>query len=454
MKTTELFDFRFVDRKREQEILNNFFENKTETTLWIKGDGGLGKTTFFNYVYNNWQKYSLCYINIKNGINSANIISEFILKLQSFCDIDFLSMVKKKYKQFYNCVYKSFKDITTELFPQINNIVSIILDTGYIAITMHDKHISTIEMINDYIRKILEKRNLCICVDNFSRCDLETANIFFQVFKTFFQEEGFRGCIITTSEELKNSLQEAIHHCLPYTEIKISNLKKFIYFCEILEPIFELKDFEEADLKYLFEKCKGSPRQLSTIISKLLEKNGIIINSLSKARIDKKILFTILQAECIRFKEDDFTAAQKWIIFSYICLAEITSVEMLEKLALYVADRSFLHRAYNQQTFQTELLHLIDNKILIYDANNTISTCHDIDYRELTDIFYNSQLKGIFTQYAYEFLKMYSEFPEKQELLCKHAREVGISGWERMNFCYGKSLAKKKQFYDAQRIFS
>ena len=51
MNTTELFKFRFVDREYERQILNNFFLNKSDKTLWIKGDSGLGKTTFFNYMY-------------------------------------------------------------------------------------------------------------------------------------------------------------------------------------------------------------------------------------------------------------------------------------------------------------------------------------------------------------------------------------------------------------------
>ena len=65
MKTTELFNFPFVDRTYERDIINNFFNNKSETTLWIKGASGFGKTTFFNYMYDNWDQYSLCYVNIK-----------------------------------------------------------------------------------------------------------------------------------------------------------------------------------------------------------------------------------------------------------------------------------------------------------------------------------------------------------------------------------------------------
>ena len=38
MKTSDLFNFQFVDRSKEQKIINNFFQNITGKTLWIKGE--------------------------------------------------------------------------------------------------------------------------------------------------------------------------------------------------------------------------------------------------------------------------------------------------------------------------------------------------------------------------------------------------------------------------------
>ena len=88
MKTSDLFNFQFVDRSKEQKIINNFFQNITGKTLWIKGESGLGKTAFFNYVYNNWNNYSLCYINVKTESTAAEILQVFVLELQKYSDID------------------------------------------------------------------------------------------------------------------------------------------------------------------------------------------------------------------------------------------------------------------------------------------------------------------------------------------------------------------------------
>lgn len=453
MNTTELFNFRFVDRQREQDILNNFFINKSESTLWIKGSRGLGKTTFFNYVFDQEIPYSLCYVNIKTESSAVDILSDFLLELQKECEMDFLSLIKTKYKKFYNGTYKNTKEITNMIFPEISTIASVLLDFGYIAITLNDEQTNSIEVINDYIRTILNNKKLCICIDNFSRCDLETASIFFQIFKTFFSKEYFRSCIITTSEDLQEDLRDAIYHNLPYTEIQINELDKYIYFSQILTPIFDLSAFETDDIKYLYKKCGGSPKKLATVISKLLEKNGITIYHSSRAKINKKALFCILQSEHIHFKEEDFNATKKWVIFSYLCLSEEVDYLEYEKLALFIAKKFFLFQSYDQQLFQKELLSLIDSHILKIKDNNKITIYYDDDYIELLDIFQNSQFKGMFSQYSYEFLLQQPDFPDKQKLLCRHAREANIIKWEQLNFRYGKLLSKKKQYYDAQKVF-
>lgn len=454
MKSTELFDFRFVDRKKEKNIIEKFFSEHSGNTLWIKGDSGMGKTTFFKYVLEQQSTYSLCYINIGLESNSTEILSELIMELQKNSEAHFLTQIKRKYKKFYNNVYKDTKNITEEIFPQISNIASIILDLGYIAVTWDEKHKNAADLIVEYLAEILKDKRICICIDNFSRCDLKTAEIIYYIFKSFFGEEKFRSCIITTSEDLQNSLQDSIYRNLPYRELKIKALDKYIYFCEILTPIFDLNEFQPEDIEYIYNKCNGSPQKLSTIISKLLEKSAIDFEKRQKAKIDKKVLFSLLQNENIRFKENDFSSLQKWIIFSYMCQEKVVEIEYLEKLALYISKRFSLYRTYGKAEFENELLNLIDNKVLKYNPDNTITYWHDADYRDLVDIFYSSPFKGMFSQYSYEFFLKCESFSNREALLCKHAQEAKIADWKRLNFSYGKKCSKKGRIFEAQKIFA
>ncbi len=454
MNTVELFDFQFVDRDIERIALNDFISKNDEVSLWIKGARGYGKTEFLNYGLKKQKEFELCYFDIKTDKNSSEIISDFIIELQKHCSSDFMSSVKEKYKHFYNNTYQKTKKITSELFPEIGNIASMILDTGYYAVTITDENRSTVDIINDYIALILNNKKLCLCIDNFSRCDIEVAQIFFQIIKKFIQEENFKSCIITTSEDLSNELKDAIYHNLPWKKIDINKLKKFDYFYQILNPIFIMDDFSDEDLNYIYLKCNGSPKKLSTIISKLLEKNGITLASTGKSIIDKNILFSILQSDHIKFEETDFSSEQKWIIFSYLSLYEKVPVLWLKNLAIYISEKFFLYHTYDERIFEKELLGLIENKILVYSAKGEISTYHDLDYIELSDIFNDFPIKNLFSQYTYEFLLKHDDIPGREKLICRHAYLAQIPNWYFMNFQYGKQLLKNGLYYDAHKVFS
>lgn len=56
---TTLFQFEFTDRKKEQEILQNFLDNHSSKVLWIYGKSGTGKTFLFNIALNSVMLYML-----------------------------------------------------------------------------------------------------------------------------------------------------------------------------------------------------------------------------------------------------------------------------------------------------------------------------------------------------------------------------------------------------------
>lgn len=455
MNTTDLFNFRFVDRDNERKKFKKFFKNSEENVLWVKGKRGFGKTTFINFMLEEYPQYALCYLDIPKQSDSLNIIIDLISQLQKQCGINFIEETQNKYKEFYNKTYKSAQKITSTLFPQISNIIEIIMDTAYYAVTKSDEKKESIDIIYHYITTILNSKKLCICIDNLSRCNSDTIDFFFKIIKVFLSNQNFRACIITTSEDLSSDSKSEIFRYLPFTDIEITRLKKYTYFYEILDPIFDLNNFEKEDFEYIFIKCEGSPKKLSTIISKLLEKQGITLHKQSKATINKSILFSILQAESIKFKDSDFTAPQKWIVFSFICIGEKISIEYLKDLALYISSKFFLYYTYDIAVFRKELLNLIENRILEYaDDSNMIDTFHDEDYLELTEIFNESPMFGMFTHRTFEFFLLHPEYPNYEKIVCKNAMRANVPEWEKMNFRYGKKLFKQKQYQDAQQVFN
>lgn len=455
MKTTDLFNFRFVDRNNEQHRFKRFFENSGGNILWIRGQRGLGKTTFVNFMMKEYPEYNLCYLNISPESDSVTIISEFVQQLQRHCEFSFIEETKNRYKEFYSSAYQTLKKITNVLFPQISDIIELVLDTGYYVVTKSDEKKESIDIIYHFIELILSKKKLCMCIDNLSRCNTDTIHFFLRVIKNFLQNDNFRACIVTTSEDLNSDIKSEILRCLPLVDIEIARFQKNNYFYEILEPIFNLSNFEQQDFEYIFTKCEGSPKKLSTVISKLLEKQGIALYKNSKAIINKSILFSILQTEHIKFKESDFTSPQKWIIFSFICIGEKISIEYLKDLAIYISGNLFLYYTYDTKIFNAELLKLIENRVLKYsDSDNLIDACHDEDYIELQDIFNESPISSMFSSRTFEFFSGHTEYSNAEKIICKNAMRANIPEWEKLNFRYGKKLFHKKQYQDAQQIFT
>ena len=455
MNTTDLFQFNFVDRTVEQIKMEKFLSTSSGNVLWIKGKRGLGKTKFFKYVFQNHKNDILCYIDVKTNESSVDILSTFIMELQNHSEQDFISHVTQNYKRFYKTYQKS-STIASEILPQISKIISVILDFAYYVTTYSDEDKNTLDIINKYIEAIIKHKKVCICIDNFSRCDKKTAEIFFQIFKKFTYEDNFKSCIITTDEDLTPELKEQIFFYLPFKDIEIKEFNESRYFREIMNPIFELEEFSNQDFEYLYSKCYGNPKVLATTISKLLEKNGINLNR-EKAQINRILLMEILVQNRIKFEDNDFSSQQKWVIFSYLCLTEQISAEIIEKLALYISKRCFLYPGYDTIIFKNQLRTLVENKVLNLNYNGRIemiSPCHDLDYIELMDIFKESQLKGLFSQYTYEFLLQTPEVPSREALLCQHAREANVAGWEVRNFRYGKKLFHSNQIYEAQKILN
>lgn len=453
MNTTDLFNFKFVDREDERKKFDSYFRHWEENVLWIKGNRGYGKTQLVNYICTKQKEFEVCYIDIKIGFTSTDIFSNLLIELQKFHDTNFMDYIKKNYKAFYNQVYKKTEDLTTVLFPDISYITKIITSLGYYAITYSDERKNPIDLIIDYMEKILDKKKLFICIDNFSRINLETAKIFFEIFKKFLYNKNFRGCIITTTEDLNQELKLEILKFLPFEDIEICKFDKYDFFYQILDPIFDLHSFTEKDMEYLWFKCEGSPKKLSTIISKLMEKHGIIIYKSQKAQIDKKVFFTILQESHIRFKSSDFNIMQKWVLFSYLCFNESANIDILRQLAIYITQKCIFFNNLKEDIFKNTLLELIENKILFCSLDGVISSCHDADYIELRDIFNESNITGIVCQCAYEFFLQQPKFSEQEDLLCRHARLADIIGWEKRVFNYGKKLYNNGQIYEAQNNF-
>ena len=452
MNNTDLFDFIFVDRYKEQKILENYLITSTDSTLWIYGKQGFGKTEFVTYMLKKNKKYRFCYINIDVSENSADIISNFIIELQTYSSVNFLETVKRTYKSFYNNIYKKAKEFDIDFPKKITNIVSLLFDSSYLVMTHNDEKKESIDILQTYLDAISEDQCIFICIDNFSRCDIQTANILCTLFKNNFKNPNFKSCIITTTEELEDTLKDLIQRNLPYTSIEITNLDNVSFFYQILEPIYDISVFSTEEIEYIYKKCMGNPKKLSTLISKLLDMKGIEYRTTPKAKINRDILENILKSDYIKLQINEFAEINQWLIYSYLCLEQTASVEDVLNLAVYIAKKNCMENIYRKELLHKALLELIGLKIFSYVTVGKITITYDMDYFDLQEQFSASNLYKLFSGYAYEYLLNETNSYNHEGLLCKHSRIASISKWEVRNFRYAKKLFYKNQIYDSYKV--
>lgn len=454
MNTTDLFDFSFVDREHEQEIFKKFMLCFNKSILWIDGEHGVGKTTFLLHMLESNSDYKLAYFDIKSNKHSEEILEGFINVIQKCATQDFCTFLAKEYKSFYNQWGQVINDLSKLIPNNLNSVISAIFNVSNYVVNQANGREESVSVVLKYLDRILKKQNLFICIDNFSSCNQDVSDVFGDIFRPLLGNSSCRICIITTSSDMDDEKKIRIRESIPYTSLNLVKFDKEIFFYQIMEPIFWMDNLSNDDIKYIYCKCDGKPQKLSVVISKLLDKDGIIYNNnRKKAEINKSKLQYILAKEYIHYRSDDFTAAQKWILFSFLCLYDGVSIETVKKLALYISENNSLYNCYTEQVFHTELIKLIDHNQLVSDGQN-LNICHDSDYIDYMDIFSSSNMMPLFSKNAYEFLTNSPQLINREKLLCQHMRKANIPSWQEKNYLYGVSLYNTHQYFDAQKVFS
>lgn len=452
MDTTLLFDFSFVDRSNESKVFDSFINENKKNILWVDGNHGVGKTRFVKYNIQKYKQYKICYFNINNEITSEDFLKDFIKTIESIGDINFISFIKKNFKSFYNTISGTIINIVNNVSLTLSSIISLMLDVSNVIITNVEEQKSTAYIIYEYLYNILNKTPLFICIDNFSRCPLDSIELFINILKPMLIEKNFKLCIITSVEEYDDEIKIQIRSNFSNKYIYLEGFKNAEFFYQILNPIFDMSSFSLDDIQYICIKCQGEPQKLSVIISKMLDKNGICFLNSKKAIIDKKILKQVLSNNYIRYSESNFNILQKWILFSFISLYDGVSILKVKKLAMYISENMYLFIDSTNEQFHKQLMELVQHKHL-YTDGNILRVTHDSDYIDYVDIYENSSIKKIFSKYVYEFLLGEKTIYNRDELICKHSRIAEIYDWQKINYEYGEKLYNEKKFYEAHKLF-
>lgn len=452
MDYTKLFDFQFVDRDQARTVFRKFMSEVSNEILWIYGNTGVGKTSLVNHVVQQNPQIAYCYIDVSDFENDSELISTFIEKIQSISDKGFLYSIQKYFKAFYDKESSKILKLTSEQFPKVSTISSILLDAGFYVLTQKNEKRNSAETVTRYIREVLKSKNLFVCVDNFSRSSKKVFDFFSFIFKKCANDENLKCCIITNTDCVaQQKVERRIFSETAFEPIHLTGLEKAEHFYQILDLIFQMDSLPERDVLKLFDKCGGNPHVLSTIILKLIEKDGIITHEGAKPEIDRSILQSILNHQYIALNEQDFSAIEKWVLFSYYSAGKKTSLNRLKDLANFISAECFLFSHFGESTIGEAILHLVDIGILSIKESN-VETSISV-FETIKELYEQSNIKELFSSCVYKYYYSHPEYPESFQQKCYHAFIAHVPHWEDINYQLGEKLFEAQEYEKSAEVF-
>lgn len=114
---TTLFQFEFTDRKKEQEILQNFLDHHSSKVLWIYGKSGTGKTFFVQHCI---KQCNVIYVENKKNNEAGSCILNLIKELQSLSQNSFWNFIHNHFQSIKAAVQDipALKQLTDSNFLQ------------------------------------------------------------------------------------------------------------------------------------------------------------------------------------------------------------------------------------------------------------------------------------------------------------------------------------------------
>lgn len=453
MDYTQLFHFRFVDRDKARFTFQEYLHSISSEVLWIDGLPSVGKTTLVDFELDQHPQYAYCYLDINKYETEQEIISAFIEKLQEKSKRQFLRSIKKFFVGFYQSETGEITQLTSSQFPHITSIVSFLLSFGCYALTYKEEHTDSKELVVKYIEEIFKNQPLFICIDNYSKLSSRACDFFSYVFKRCINNNRFKSCIITNSED-ENwiNIKRRIITEFPHIAIHLSGLDKAEDFYHILHLIFNMDNFREQEIMLLFDRCKGSPGALSNVIYKLIERNGIIRHEGRKPKINRKVLDLILNDCSTCITDADFTSIERWVVFTVFSIGKQANIDRIEDLFDFIISEIRLFSGIKIDILGETLLGLIDKNILTVNGDVVAAKNASI-YSSIKKMYENSPIKTVFSSTVIKYYYLHTGAPESLNQAAYHTFLIRYPKWEIINYEYGQRLYLQGQIDAAAEIF-
>ena len=463
MDNREIFNFDFVDRTIQRDIIFNYFQ-KTDNYLWIDGESGVGKTFFVeNVILNDKSFHNIVYIKLSPKEESNNCFSEFIKKLQEISGVNFISFWKDNIDTVLDITKKSVLEIVKMKIPILDWFCNVLYDSDLVFLKKNKEKIGSLKIVEMFVDKIIHDKMLCIIFDNFTYCDKKSIELLIQFFYHYIKVPNFKAIFITTSEILDNriDIQKMLTEQLPVRRMKLPILEEIKYFYVILDNIFDLNNIIDI-LPSIYEICNGNPERLKSLIRKLYINDGIILprNEHSKALICENKLKNILINKSLDLTNTDITENERFIMQIMLSFGDYAPLSIFQKCILFIHKKLFYGSIWSIIQVNNIIQSLINKNIFEKENNKslTIKFVHDKIYFGVKLLLSDEMNKSMISHYFYEYLITYretlsNELSNFEYLKIYHSYIAQEPNWYIENYSYAENKCKQKNYIDAIHVF-
>lgn len=454
---TDLFQFEFTDREKEQAILQNFLCNHQSKALWIYGKSGTGKSFF---VDNCITQSGVIYVENKNNTEAGNCILDLIHKLQEFGQNSFWKYVRN--------LFPTLKSVAQD-FPALktmseSNFFQYMFSKNTYIVDEKNQYNNLASILQKYVDDVLGEASLVFIIDNFDKCDENSVEILLDFVKTNIDNPNRKFIFISTEQEGELSRNEKkLEREIPCQNLEITAIPNETYFINMLPTAFDISNLRKEDTKRIYDVCHGLPEKLQHLLMNLNRANAI-------EYFDKKISFNlsvmenyILSGTVANLEIENFSPIECCLMLVVVCLGIPLRVDLLIILAQQLYDKMYLSPIAPPNIH--EALHKLTPKPLTYNFNEKnceIYTDHDLTFGAALKFFKDKNMYLIACDAIYcylhetpprEFLSSFSE-SGKNELLANLSYEAQCSNWTLLNLQCGNYFYKLGNYIRATKYFN
>lgn len=459
MDNRDIFQFDFVDRNKQRDIINLFLSDSScDNYLWMNGDSGIGKSFFIeNRIDTHKDDFTHINICLPSETENINCVNEIIKELQYNFNADFITFLQQNYHSILNMGKKTVRELIKIKNLSFSWFFDILYNTDFVFKNNNENTVSGARVIQNYIDNILKKNKLLLVMDNFTNCDQKSLVILKSIFPQYIGNPCFKCIFVTTSSTLseRENIQVFLSESLPIKKMSFEKLDNVKYFFSILDSIFEIDEEIYDNMDNIYNICNGNPETLKSLIRKIYINDGINIPKPenTKAQIKKEILNKYLIEKSFDIDNNDLTEDERFVVQVFLGFGSPISLNILQSCILYIHQKMFNSNLWTISIVNNILSSLQRKNIL---ANKQkIEFVHDRTFWGLSLLLDHDLNKPLISFHFYEFLLNNRNLDiDTEYLLAYHAYIAQTNNWSEENYQFGLKKYNLKKYSDAVSIFN